>query len=112
MFSTSFTLAFLAFAVVVWMWYSGMFRRFVPNAEKAIPLMTLVSIKPEPRSPGEARSELLIVGHYAPGGNLVLYKTLVKYRIYDDAWLEDKTDKVVDMEITHWIKASEQGKLS
>lgn len=110
MFSTAGVFAFVVFAALFWMWHAGYFGQTL-NAEKAIAQMSPVSIKPGARLPGEARSELLVVGHYTPGGDLVLYKTLVKYRIYDDAWLEDKTDKVVDMEITHWIKASEQDKL-
>ena len=114
MFSTTYTLAFVAFAVLFWMWYSGMFGRAfgIPNTEKALAQMNAEASKPEPRLPGDTRSELLIVGRYVEGGDLILYKRLVRYRVTDGVWLDAKTNQPINMPVTHWIKASEQDKLA
>jgi hypothetical protein len=77
-----------------------------PNADAVVARLNPVEVKPKPRIPDETtRSELLRVGQYVAGESFVFYQQLVRYRITDGAWLDEKTGLPIDMKVTHWIKA-------
>lgn len=70
-----------------------------------------LDVMPAARQPGDYRSELLVVGRCDPDGRFVIYRRLVYRNVFAGTWVDDKTDKPIDMDVTHWIEAREQAKV-